>query len=136
MEVMIAHARDPVTPPSQVRPEIPADLERVVLRCLAKKPDDRYPDTPSLAEDLDRLRRRRELVADARRRLVADPPERGTDRRSSRPRRAARTLARRRYARASERIPVARGSSPDVNRGHGPPLPIGSLPSTSSHANR
>jgi len=53
MAVMVAHARDPVTPPSQIRADIPADLERVVLRCLAKKPDDRYPDTPSLAEDLE-----------------------------------------------------------------------------------
>ena len=54
MAVMIAHARDPVTPPSQVCAGIPADLERVVLRCLAKSPDDRYADTPSLAQDLDR----------------------------------------------------------------------------------
>jgi len=53
MAVMVAHARDPVTPPSQIRPDIPADLERVVLRCLAKKPDDRYPDTASLAQDLE-----------------------------------------------------------------------------------
>ncbi len=53
MEVMIAHVRDTVTPPSQLRPDIPADLERVVLRCLAKHPHDRYPDTPTLAEDLD-----------------------------------------------------------------------------------
>jgi len=53
MAVMVAHARGPVTPPSQFRAEIPADLERVVLRCLAKKPADRYPDTPSLAQDLD-----------------------------------------------------------------------------------
>jgi eukaryotic-like serine/threonine-protein kinase len=53
MAVMIAHARDPVTPPSQVRPDVPADLERVVLRCLAKNPDDRYPDTGSLAEALE-----------------------------------------------------------------------------------
>ena len=74
MAVMVAHARDPVTPPSQLRPEIPADLEAVVLRCLAKNPDDRYPDTPSLAEALGRLRRRRELVARARRRLVAVRP--------------------------------------------------------------
>ena len=34
--MMIAHARDPVVPPSQVRAGIPDDLERVVLRCLAK----------------------------------------------------------------------------------------------------
>jgi eukaryotic-like serine/threonine-protein kinase len=54
MEVMIAHVRDAVTPPSQIQSEVPADLERVVLRCLAKGPQDRYPDTPSLAEDLDR----------------------------------------------------------------------------------
>ena len=34
--VLIAHARDPVVPPSRVRAGIPEDLERVVLRCLAK----------------------------------------------------------------------------------------------------
>jgi len=51
-ELMIAHARDPVVPPSHLRPEIPADLEAVVLRCLAKKPDDRFPDARSLASDL------------------------------------------------------------------------------------
>ena len=34
--VMIAHARDPVVPPSRDRAGIPEDLERVVLRCLAK----------------------------------------------------------------------------------------------------
>jgi len=53
MAVMVAHARDPVTPPSQIRADIPPDLERIVLRCLAKKPADRYPDTPSLAQDLE-----------------------------------------------------------------------------------
>ncbi len=52
MKVMIAHIRDPVTPPSQLRPELPADLEAVVLRCLAKEPDDRFPDAPSLARAL------------------------------------------------------------------------------------
>jgi eukaryotic-like serine/threonine-protein kinase len=54
MEVMMAHVHDQVTPPSQLREEVPADLERIVLRCLAKNPDDRYHDAPSLAEDLDR----------------------------------------------------------------------------------
>jgi serine/threonine-protein kinase len=52
MAVMIAHARDPVPPPSKLQPGIPDDLEQVVLQCLAKNPDDRYPDTPSLAEAL------------------------------------------------------------------------------------
>ena len=38
IEVMIAHARDPVVPPSRGRADVPEDLERVVLRCLAKNP--------------------------------------------------------------------------------------------------
>jgi serine/threonine-protein kinase len=42
LKVMIAHAHDDVLPPTQVRPEIPKDLELVVLQCLAKRPDDRY----------------------------------------------------------------------------------------------
>ena len=54
MEVMIAHVRDTVVPPSQLRPEVPADLERVILKCLAKNPHDRYDETQSLAEDLSR----------------------------------------------------------------------------------
>lgn len=51
-ELMIAHARDPVAPPSHLRPGIPADLEAVVMRCLAKKADDRYPDTRALGTTL------------------------------------------------------------------------------------
>ena len=52
MEVMIAHTRDPVIPPSQFRPDIPADLEQVVLRCLAKEPDKRFLSTAILGEAL------------------------------------------------------------------------------------
>jgi serine/threonine protein kinase len=51
-EVMMAHARDPVVPPTQLRPEIPADFEQVILRCLAKKPDDRFPDVKALGKAL------------------------------------------------------------------------------------
>jgi serine/threonine-protein kinase len=51
-EVMMAHARDPVVPPSRLRPDVPEDLEQVVLRCLAKKPQDRYPDVKSLGKAL------------------------------------------------------------------------------------
>lgn len=53
IQVMIAHVRDAVVPPSKVRPGVPADLEQVVLRCLAKRPEDRYPDAAALAEALD-----------------------------------------------------------------------------------
>ncbi len=42
MEMMLAHAYEPPSLPSQLREHLPADLEAVVLRCLAKKPADRY----------------------------------------------------------------------------------------------
>jgi serine/threonine-protein kinase len=50
--VLIAHARDPVVPPTRVRPGIPEDLERVVLRCLTKDAAERYPDAASLERAL------------------------------------------------------------------------------------
>ncbi len=50
--VMMAHNRDPVVPPSRICPSVPADLEQVVLRCLAKKPGDRYPSVRALGEAL------------------------------------------------------------------------------------
>ena len=52
MKVLLAHARDEVTPPSHLRSDIPADLELVVLRCLAKRPEDRYQTVQSLSEAL------------------------------------------------------------------------------------
>jgi serine/threonine-protein kinase len=52
LAVMLAHARDPVVPPSRERPDVPEDLERVVLRCLAKDPAERFPDAESLDEAL------------------------------------------------------------------------------------
>jgi len=48
IKVLIAQVHDPVVPPSQLRPEIPADLEQVILRCLAKSLADRFPDAASL----------------------------------------------------------------------------------------
>jgi serine/threonine protein kinase len=52
LSVIIAHARDAAPPPSTLRPDIPADLERVVLRCLSKSPADRYQDALSLERAL------------------------------------------------------------------------------------
>jgi len=50
--VMIAHARDPVLPPSRVRAGLPDDLDRVVVRCLAKDPADRFPNAATLERAL------------------------------------------------------------------------------------
>jgi serine/threonine protein kinase len=50
--VMLAHAHEPVVPPSSLRPDIPEDLERVVLCCLAKDSAHRFPDAVSLEHAL------------------------------------------------------------------------------------
>jgi serine/threonine-protein kinase len=52
LEVLFAHARDQVEPPSRFRADVPDDLERVILRCLAKDPQNRYQDTRSLERAL------------------------------------------------------------------------------------
>jgi choice-of-anchor C domain-containing protein len=41
-----------VPPPRSVRPEVPAELERICLRALAKKPEQRFPSCRHLAEEL------------------------------------------------------------------------------------
>ena len=50
--VMIAHVRDPVLPPSTFNSEVPEDLEAIVLKCLEKRREDRYPNALMLAEAL------------------------------------------------------------------------------------
>jgi serine/threonine-protein kinase len=49
---MMAHVRDEVVWPSKLQAGVPADLERVILRCLAKNPQDRFPDAESLEQAL------------------------------------------------------------------------------------
>jgi serine/threonine-protein kinase len=52
--VLVAVARDPVVPPTRLRPDLSPDLESVILRCLSKDPSDRYPDAEALDRDLGR----------------------------------------------------------------------------------
>jgi len=51
-EIMIAHARDPVVPPSQLVKSVPLDVEALVLRCLAKEPNQRFQSASALGEAL------------------------------------------------------------------------------------
>ncbi|MEX0642391.1 MAG: serine/threonine-protein kinase [Pirellulales bacterium] len=58
VKVMIAHASQEVVPPRQINPEIPVELEEIVLRCLEKDPDHRFQDVVALQRAM------RELVFD------------------------------------------------------------------------
>lgn len=53
LQLLLAHAQEPVQPPSQVNADVPADLEQIVLRALAKKPEDRWTDAASMRRALD-----------------------------------------------------------------------------------
>jgi serine/threonine-protein kinase len=52
MLMLLAHAYEPVQPLTELRPDVPADLEAVVLRCLHKNPAERFPDADSLEKAL------------------------------------------------------------------------------------
>jgi serine/threonine-protein kinase len=52
-ELIAAHTFRQVVPPSALRPEVPADLDAIVLRCLAKKPGERFATSAELGRALD-----------------------------------------------------------------------------------
>jgi eukaryotic-like serine/threonine-protein kinase len=55
IEIAMKHLNERPKPPSKVRPEIPEELDHVVLRALAKAPEDRYQTAEEFAEDLHRV---------------------------------------------------------------------------------
>ena len=57
METMHAVAFDDTPSILSRKPTLPADLQRIVSRCLRKRPEDRYPDAKELIQDLRLLRR-------------------------------------------------------------------------------
>ncbi len=50
--VLLKHLTSDVTPLSSVRREVPRHVELIVMRALAKKPEDRFPDMASLHAEL------------------------------------------------------------------------------------
>lgn len=55
--ILTRHVHEPPIPPNQLTPcpNIPPALEAIILRCLAKSPDDRYPTMKALSADLTAL---------------------------------------------------------------------------------
>src|SRR6266540_722711 len=56
---LAAILRDPIPPLKSVRPDVPADVERVIARSLEKRPEDRYPSAVGMRDDLAACQARR-----------------------------------------------------------------------------
>src|SRR6201989_2440820 len=57
VEIAMKHLSNTPTPPSELRQDIPPELDMVVLRALAKDPDSRYQSADEMEGDLDRVAR-------------------------------------------------------------------------------
>jgi serine/threonine protein kinase len=68
MEVLLKHAREPLVPPHERCADIDPQISRIVLKLMAKKPDDRYPTYEALMADLAELK----PIADLARTSVTD----------------------------------------------------------------
>jgi serine/threonine protein kinase/beta-lactam-binding protein with PASTA domain len=55
IEIAMKHVNELPKPPSSLRPEIPPELDQIVLRALAKDPEDRYQTAEDFIEDLERV---------------------------------------------------------------------------------
>ena len=53
LELLAAHRNSEVVPPSRLTPAIPADLDQIILKCMAKKASDRFQDADELRKALD-----------------------------------------------------------------------------------
>jgi serine/threonine protein kinase len=53
--VLLKHANDPLPRPREINPDLSEEVERVLYKALAKKPEERYPDMEAFAKALERL---------------------------------------------------------------------------------
>ena len=52
-ELLLKREQGTLTPPSELAPDVPAELEAVVMRCLALRPEDRPASAAELSRELD-----------------------------------------------------------------------------------
>jgi len=54
-QLLVKHINEPPVAPSTLNPQVPPELDRIVLRLLQKKPEQRHRDAYHLVEELQRL---------------------------------------------------------------------------------
>jgi serine/threonine-protein kinase len=57
VEIAMKHLSTAPKPPSKLRPDVPPELDMVVMRALAKNPDERYQSADEMEGDLERVAR-------------------------------------------------------------------------------
>jgi hypothetical protein len=55
LEVLTKHASEPIVPPDVLVKRVPKELSAILLKMLAKKPEDRYPDMKAVIEALEKF---------------------------------------------------------------------------------
>jgi eukaryotic-like serine/threonine-protein kinase len=63
LELLRAVTSDEPPRPRRLQPRLPRDLEAITLHCLEKEPSRRYPNALALAEDLQRFREGKQVLA-------------------------------------------------------------------------
>lgn len=61
--IAMQHVHEPPLPPSALNPALPEGLERVILRALAKDPEQRYASAEEFLADLKRVQQGKEVAA-------------------------------------------------------------------------
>jgi formylglycine-generating enzyme required for sulfatase activity/Tfp pilus assembly protein PilF len=70
LAVLLKHLNAPLPPPRQIKPDLPAAVERVILKAMAKSPDDRYQTAQEMVAALQRA-----VVDATEERAMPQPPE-------------------------------------------------------------
>jgi len=74
LAVAYQHVQEQPTPPSQINGNVDLTLETIILKCLAKNPQARYPSAEDLRADLRRYREGSQIAAPTATVAAAAPP--------------------------------------------------------------
>jgi len=77
LAVILKHLNDPVPSARRVNPEVPEEVDRIIMQLMAKDPDNRYQSANELIEDLRKVEAGQPIEAREQLRTVPPAVERG-----------------------------------------------------------